>query len=175
MTSTPVVPSVIDGSAELRRIGGFGFPIEELVGEAGLIAHLGRDSAFSIFFGRGRRVRLGDDVEWRIKATADGSHIVPIVVAPHGTVGVTGPLFAKRSYGINVKDAGYTLIPLGKMGLRRPGLWALRRHERQVAAIEDHDRRIHTTEPVPVAAVLLAFTLMTHGIPGEADLMPKRD
>lgn len=87
---------------------------------------------------------------------------------------ISGPLYAKRSYGINVKDHGYTLIPLGPTGIRRPGLWSLRRHETQVAAVEDHDRIMHATEPIPIAAALMAFTLMKHGIPGEANLMPKR-
>jgi hypothetical protein len=120
-------------------------------------------------------VRLADRTEWRIKSTTDGPHIVPTIRSSAGTVAISGSLFAKRSYGINVKGYGYTLIPLGHVGLRRPGIWALRHHEIQVAAIEDHDRIIHTAVPIPLAAVVLAFTLMTHGIPGEANLMPKRD
>ncbi len=176
METLPVANRMIEGSAQLRRIGGFGFPIEELVDEHGkVLAHLGRNSSMRIFFGKGRRVRLPDGTEWRIKATTSGPHIVPIVRTEEGTIAISGPLFAKRSYGINGRDYGYTLIPLGHLGLRRPGLWALRRHETQVATIEDHDRIIHTAEPIPLAAGLLAFTLMSHGIPGEANLLPKKD
>jgi hypothetical protein len=166
---------MVEGSLQLRRIGGFGFPIEELTDAHETVAHLGRNSSFWIFFGPGRRVRLTDGTEWRIKATTSGQHIVPIVRSEGGVIAVSGPLFAKRSYGINGKGYGYTLIPLAKSGVRRAGLWSLREHETQIAAIEDHDRIIHTTRPIPLAAVLLAFTLMSHGIPGEADLMPPRD
>lgn len=166
---------MVEGSVVLRRIGGFAFPIDELVSDDGLVAHLGRDGSFRLFFGPGRRVRLSDGTEWRIKGAGHGPHIVPMVTSDSGTVAISGPLPAKRSYGINGKDWGYTLIPIGHVGLRRPGLWVLRRHETKVAAIEDHRRTIHAAEPIPVAAALLAFALMKHGIPGEADLMPKRD
>ena len=51
--------------------------------------------------------------------------------------------------------------------------WLLRRHEEEVATI-DAARVMHTNEPVPIAAVLMAFTLIDHGIPGEAKLMPSQ-
>ena len=84
-------------------------------------------------------------------------------------------MFAKRSYGINLKDRSYSFIPLGKTGLVRQRRWALRRHDEEIALVDDARRTISTTEPVPIAAILLAFTLLTHGIPGEGNLMPKRD
>lgn len=175
MDHARVQPGLLEGSIQLRRIGGFGFPVEQLVADGEVVAELGRDSSFWIFFGRGRRVRLADGTHWRIKSTTSGRHIVPLIRSDAGLVAISGPLYAKRSYGINVKDHGYTLIPLGHTGIRRAGLWSLRRHETQVAAIEDHDRIMHATEPIPIAAALMAFTLMKHGIPGEANLMPKRD
>ena len=175
MESVPVLPQMVEGSIRMRRIGGFGFPVAEMVDETGVLAHLGRDSSFWIFFGPGRRVRLADGTEWRIKSTTSGRHIVPIIKSDSGTVAVSGPLFAKRSYGINLRGHAYTLIPIGHVGLRRPGLWSLRRHEDQIAAVEDHERTIHAAEPIPIAAALLIFTLITHGIPGEGDLTPKRD
>lgn len=165
----------IDGPATLRRIGFFRFPMFELAGASGPIAHLGRDSSMNIFFGRGRRVRLVDGTELRIKATTSGPHIVPLVTCDTGTIAVSGPLFADRSYGINGKDYAYTLSPLGKVGLRRTGSWVLRRHEFEVAVIDDSKHVIDPIEPVPVAAVLLVFILIAHGIPGEANLMPPRD
>jgi len=175
MESVPVLPQMVKGSIQMRRIGGFGFPVEAMVDENGVLAHLGRDSSLWIFFGPGRKVRLSDGTEWRIKSTTSGRHIVPIITSDSGTVAVSGPLFAKRSYGINLRGHAYTLIPLGHVGLRRPGLWSLRRHEDQIAAVEDHDRTIHAAEPIPIGAALLVFTLITHGIPGEGDLTPKRD
>lgn len=51
----------------------------------------------------------------------------------------------------------------------------LRRHEEEIAAIDYHERTVHAPEPIDVAAVIMAFTLITHGIPGEADLLPGRD
>jgi hypothetical protein len=167
-----VFPRTVEGSVRLRRVGRLAFPIEELVGPDGPVAHLGRNSSLKIFFGPGRRVRFADGTEWRIKAVASGRHIVPIVTSPAGTVAVSGPLFAKRSYGINTKDKGFTLIPVGNVGR---GIWVLRRHEFEAASIDEHARVLTAAEPIPVGAILMAFTLMSHGIPGEAELMPKRD
>lgn len=170
-----MTPRTVDGQITLRRVGRLAFPVAELNANGTTVAELGRDGSFRIFFGPGRRVRLADGAEWRIKAITQGPHITPIVVSPAGTVAISGPLFAKRSYGINLHDRGYSLIPLGKSGLRRQRHWSLRRHEEEVAAIDDTTRTVTTNEPVPIAAVLLTFALLTHGIPGEGALMPKRD
>ncbi len=175
METVPARMRSIEGSARLRRVGRFGFPIEELAGENGLIAELGRESSLVIFFGRGRRVRLADGSEWRIKSTTSGRHIVPIITTKEETVTISGPLYAKRSYGINGRDYGFTLIPMGTARFRSSGLWALQRYEDQIATIDQRDRVIHADEPIPIAAALMAFTLITHGIPGEGDLMPPRD
>ena len=162
----------IEGSNQLRRIGYGTFPTHELAGPAGLVAHLGRDSSAWIFFGRGRRVRFPDMTEWRIKATTSGRHIVPFVKTDAGTVAISGPLYADRSYGINGKDYGYTLIPAGRSGIRQQQVWILQHHETEIATINAHERVIEAAQAIPVAAALLAFTLITHGIPGEANLMP---
>lgn len=163
------------GSARLQRVGRKGFPTEELVEQDRTLARLGRDGSMRIFFGKGRRVQLADGTEWRIKAATSGRHIVPVIQSPTGTVAISAPLFAKRSYGINGHGYGLALIPLGKTGMRTPGLWVIRRHEEEIAAIDYHERTIHAPEPLAVAAAIMAFTLITHGIPGEADLMPGRD
>ena len=164
---------MVDGVAERHRIGSFTFPREEIVGAGGVIAQLGRDSSLKVFFGRGRLVRLADGTEWRIKSVTSGRHIVPIIRSKAGTIATSGPLYAKRSYGINGKDYGLTLIPIGKAGWGRPSQWVLQRHETEIASLTQDSITAH--EPIPVAAVLMAFTLITHGIPGEADLMPQRD
>jgi hypothetical protein len=166
---------MIAGTVALRRRSVRGFPTEELVCNGAIVAELGRDSSFWIFFGRGRRVRLADGTEWRIKSTTSGRHIVPLIRSEAGTITISGPLKAKRSYGINGKGYGYSLIPLGASGIRRSGQWSLRRHQTQIAVIEDYPRIARTEEPIPIAAVLMAFTLITHGIPGEANLIPQRD
>ena len=164
---------MVEGEAERRRVGSFTFPSEEIAGAGGVIAQLGRDSSLNVFFGRGRLVRLADGTEWRIKSVTSGRHIVPIIRSEAGTIATSGPLYAKRSYGINGKDYGLTLIPVGKAGWGRPAQWVLQRHETEIATLTQDS--ITTHEPIPVAAVLMAFTLITHGIPGEADLMPRRD
>ncbi len=175
MEAPPHRLPIAAGSVHLDRVGRVGFPIEALVDESGLIVYLGRDSSISIFFGRGRRVRFEGGTEWRIKAITSGRHIVPVVKSQEGTIAVTGPLYARRSYGINGKGYGFTLIPLGRIGLLRPGSWALQHQATQIATVDDGDRVMHATVPIPLAAVLLTFTLVTHGIPGEADLMPSRE
>lgn len=171
----PAGSRLIQGSVRFQRVSHLGFPTEELHGDGGLIAQLGRDGSLRIFFGRGRRIQLADGTEWRIKSITSGRHIVPTIQSAEGRIAISGPLYAKRSYGLNGKDWGYSLIPLGRVGLRNPGLWALRRHETEVAAIDFHERLVHAPEPLPLAAALLAFAVITHGIPGEADLMPTRD
>jgi hypothetical protein len=163
----------VQGKAALRRVGSFGFPMEELVGEGGVIAQFGRDSSLNVLFGRGRLVRLADGTEWRIKSVTSGRHIVPIIRSEAGTIATSGPLFAKRSYGINGKDYGYTLIPTGRAGWGRPTHWVLRHHETTIADIVQDSMTAH--RPIPVPAVIMTFTLITHGIPGEADLTPQRD
>ena len=164
---------VVEGPAELRRIGSLGFPAQELTGEQGLIAHFGRNSSLNIFFGRGRRVRLADGTEWRIKSVTSGPYIVPVIRSEAGMIATSGPLFAKRSYGINGRGYAYTLIPLGQPGWVRSVRWALQLHEEQICSFTQNS--INTFQPVPVAAVVMAFTLITHGIPGEADLVPQRE
>lgn len=170
-----VTSRLIDGSAEFRRLNRIRFPTEELVDRTGVVAHLGRDGSLRIFFGPGRRVRLSDGDEWRIKATTFGRHIVPIITSDEGKVAVSSPLFARQSYGLNGKDYGLTLIPLGKSGMWRPSSWALRRHDVEIATIDFPERRISPAESIPLSAVILAFTLIMHGIPGEAELTPERD
>lgn len=171
-TLRDMVPSLIEGSIRLHRVSRFAFPIEELAGPDGPIAHLGRNSSLNIFFGRGRRVRFIDGTEWRIKAGSFAQFIVPIVSSPVGTVATSGPLHAKRSYGINTKDGSYALFPVRYVEGRRSALWILSRYELEVATIDAGDRVLTAGEPLPVAAALLAFTLISHGIPGEAKLVP---
>ncbi len=171
---TSLIPTVM-GSVQLRRVGRWKLPVEELATEDRTIAQLGRDGSLRIFFGPGRRVRLEDGTDWRIKAATLGRHIVPIISSKAGTVALSGPLHARRSYGINGKDYAYFLIPMGRSGLRRPAWWALRRHETEIAIIDDRRRVVECSEPIPVAAVVMAFTLMTHGIPGEGNLRPQQD
>ena len=167
------MPTVVEGPISFRRIDRSGFPTHELDAAGRLIAWLGPDGPLRIFFGRGRRVQLVDGTEWRIKATTSGPRIVPIITAPTGLVATSGPVGGRRCYGINGQHFGFVLVPLGRVRLLGEVAWLLRRHEEEVATI-DTARVMHTNEPVPIAAVLMAFTLIDHGIPGEAKLMPSQ-
>ncbi|MCP3973984.1 MAG: hypothetical protein GY720_05770 [bacterium] len=173
MMETQSAERVITGHIEIRRVGRRGFPVAELLSDGVTIASLGRDSSFNIFFGPGRLVVLADGTEWRIKAANSNRHIVPIIKSEVGTVAFSGPLYGKRSYGITGRDYGYSLMPLGRIGLRSPGIWTLRQHETDIASVDDRQMQIEALQPVPTAAVLLVFTLVNHGVPGEADLMPR--
>ena len=139
-----------------------------------MIAELGAGGAVRLFFGRGRRVRFPAGVEWRIKGRINGPYISPTVMARRDIVATTSPLRGKRSYGINGVDFGYTMVPQGRVSLTKRWAWGLRRHDVDVATI-DLANVLHPLEPMPVAAVLLAFTLAEHGIPGESKVMPERD
>lgn len=171
----PVSARTIEGSCRLRRLRRFGFPVEELVVGDRSLALLGRDGSLRMFFGPGRRVQLADGTEWRIKSTTSGRHIVPMITSPDGPIAISGPLHARRSYGINGKDYGLTLIPTGKAGFGSSGRWVLRRREDEVAFLDEADRSVRAEDPIPLGAVIMAFTLVTHGIPGEGDIVPKRD
>ena len=165
---------MVDGAVWLVRVGGLGFLVQELVDHRGMIAELGRTGAVRLFFGPGRRVRFPAGVEWRIKARTQGPYIAPMIVAGRSPVATTAPLRGRRSYGINGKDFGYTMMPLGRVGFARSWEWGLRRHDVDVAVL-DRDEVLRPIEPVPIAAVLLAFTLAAHGIAGESKVVPERD
>lgn len=168
-------PRTITGSIRIRRIGWFTFPHYALTEDSRIVAELGRDSSIWIFFGPGRRIRLADGTEWRVRAATSGRLIVPVIKSSEGTVAFSGPLHAKRSYGITGKDFAYKVIPHGRVGLRGAGFWGLRRHESEVAVIDAQRRVIDASEPIPVAVALMAFTVLAHGTPGDTDLMPSRD
>ena len=157
----------------MRHIGGFGFPTDELISDGNRIAKLGRDGSIRIFFGPGRRVVLQDGTEWRIKAATMGRHIVPVVKSEVGTVAYGGPLPGKRTYGITGRDFAYNIVPLGRVGLLAPGLWGVRARQDEIGRINQKQRSIQVAQPFPIAAALLAFTLVTHGVPGENDLLPR--
>ena len=167
----PALRTDVEGPIFLRRIGRSGFPTHELVAAGRTVARLGRDGPLRLFFGRGRRVQLVDGTDWRIKATSAGPYIVPIIKSRTGLIASSGPLGGHRCYGINGKEFGFVLIPLGRTRMLGQVGWLLRRHEDEVATI-DTAQVMHTNEPVPIAAALMAFALIDHGIPGEAKLMP---
>ncbi|MDH5372497.1 MAG: hypothetical protein OEX97_06100 [Acidimicrobiia bacterium] len=159
------------GSALLRRVGALAFPTSVLVGGEGpsegtILAGLGRDGWFRVFFGRGRRVELPDGTKWRLTAVGAGGFISPLVTCAGGKLAMATPL-GRRSYGVNGRDYAYNLYPTNGKDRRTP-TWALREHETDVATFGS--RSMYATHPVPLAAALLCFTVIKYGVPGESNL-----
>ena len=159
------------GSASLRRVGVLRFPISVLVREdrvrgEEVMARLGRDGWLRVFFGPGRRVELADGTPWRVAATGSGACIVPVVTCERGKLAVAEPS-GQRSYGVNGPDYAYNLYPSNPAG---PGMraWTLREHDTELATFGS--RSMYADHPVPLAAVLVCFTVIKYGVPGEASM-----
>ena len=173
MEAAQATDRVIEGRLAVHRVGRWRFPVTEVrVGDQS-VAQLGRDGSMRVFFGPGRRIRLKDGTEWRIKSSTMGRFITPMIVSEAGKIAVSGPLYARQSYGVNGRDYGMHVIPQDRIGLRRPRMWVLRHHEIDAAHLDYFEQTVETVEPVPLSAILLAFALITHGIPGEAELTPQ--
>lgn len=69
MDSTATAVRIIEGVAELGRGGRLRFPTEDRVADGHRSAAPGSDGFVGSFVGPGRRVRLGDGVEWRIESS----------------------------------------------------------------------------------------------------------
>ena len=175
MAQAPAFDGLLVGTSRLHRRGGFGFPQYELRNGGRRVAALGRDSSLNIMLGRGRKVVLENGVEWRIKAATSGPYIVPVVKSAGGTVARSGLRGGHRVYGIDGLDFAYTVFPLNRAGLLHSQHWGIRVRNVDVGRIDQGAGIVDSTEPIPIAAVLLAFTLIEHGIPGEARLRPTLD
>lgn len=153
------------GSAWVARIGGIAFPTHEL--RTGtpprVLARLGRTGWFRVFLGPGRRVVTAGGRSWRIAAAGSGPFIVPLVRSSSGMLAVATP-HGRRAYGVNGESYAYTFAP-STAGLRKT-TWVLREHETDVATFTQ--TAVYAASPVPLAAVLLCFELIRHGVPGEA-------
>ena len=163
------------GAASVQRVGILAFPVFELVckdedSEGEIRARMARGGWFRIFFGRGQRVELPDGTPWRIQAAGGGGRITPVVTCESGKLAEAAP-HGKRSYGINGRDYAYNLYPTRREGPGKP-TWILREHETELATCDS--RSIEAGHPVPLAAVLLCFTLIKYGVPGEANLWVPR-
>jgi hypothetical protein len=153
----------ITGSASLQRANRFGFPAFELVGGTGAVhASLGRSGWFRVFFGRGTRIELPDGTRWRLKAAGYGPYLAPLIIGEEGKLVVALPE-SKRRYGINGRDYAYHFYP--EDGRRSSSVWILREHETDLAVFRKNVVDAHL--PVAMPAVLLCFTMMKYGIPGE--------
>ena len=161
--------STVSGTAELRRVGLFRFPVFELAVDGQVVARLGRSGSWRIFFGRGQVIELADGTRWRLRAIGSSGAICPVIVDADGKkVGLASPHVG--GYGINGPDWAYVMYGARRSRLIRPSRWILREHEDDVAVVTRTPRAIVTEAPVPLAAAILCLTLTTHSIPGESDL-----
>ena len=162
------------GSASIERIGWLAFPSSVLTRsgddqDSEVLARLGRDGWFRVFFGRGRRVELPDGTRWRICSGGMGGQLVPVVTCPTGRLAV-GSSVGDRAYGINGRDYAFRFYATRNKGFDRSP-WLLTEHDRQLATFSRS--AVHAHHPVPLAAVLLCFTLIKYGVPGEQRLVPE--
>lgn len=160
------------GSASIRRIGRLAFPVFAFECEDGdsgreVLARLGRDGWFRVFFGRGRRVVLPDGTEWRVAAVEVGGAIEPIVTSERGKLAQATP-HGRRSYRIDGRDFAYNLYPTSGTVVGKT-TWSLRERDTSLATFES--RSMCAEQPVALAAALLCFALIKYGVPGEANFL----
>jgi hypothetical protein len=154
------------GSAQLRRVARWRFPVFELTQEGKVLASLGRSGWIKVFFGRGQRIVLADGSRWRIKSLGGGGSIGPAIFDASkrkvaiSSVGVGG-------YGINGRDYGCVLYQAEKKRFTRANHWIIRHHDETLAVITRHPRTVEASQPVHLGAVLLSFALVRYGILGE--------
>ncbi len=161
----------IDGPAALHRRGTVLWHGFELVANGAIVAELSHRSWLWIFLGPGQRVRLATGARGRIAARAKGRYIAPVLTDNQRRIVATALPGPGGTYGINAAGGGYQLVPhFPSTWRRRSKSWELRRHDLVVADVSLRPSRIVTAEPIPVSVVLLAFTVMELGIPGEEDL-----
>lgn len=157
-------PEVV-GTVEIRRVGRFRFPVFAVVQGDRVLAELGRVGWFRIFVGRGSRIVTETDRRWRLVALGSARMLCPVVLDEAGRKYVVATQ-GQAWYGINGRDYAYVLHPVGTRRWSRPDRWLLREHEEVVATFSAWTRRVETSRPVPLAAILVAFAVIDYGIPG---------
>lgn len=157
---------MIEATAGIHRTRTPGFPAFEVKADGRRVAAIGRYSALNIFFGWGQRIRLADGSRWRLRTMGTAANIRPTIVNSEGQR-VAQASQRIGTYGITGKEWGYVLLPNEATKLVRPQHWTLAQLDDHVAQLTRRPRRVITSEPVPLAAILLAFALIDLGIVGE--------
>ncbi len=159
----------MQGAANVVRVGRFRFPAFELRQGDEVLASLGRSGVIKIMFGRGQRVELADGTAWRVRAMGNAGAICPVVVdAQRRRITISYP--REDRYALNGRDYGCVLFAAKKRRFSRADEWILREHETEVATFTRYPASLVANEPVHLGAVILAFTLIQHGILGESKL-----
>ncbi|HSG80437.1 MAG TPA: hypothetical protein VLD62_12720 [Acidimicrobiia bacterium] len=159
---------LVPGTYVSARIGALFFPFHRIEGDGGAVADLGRYSAFSIYFGRGQRVRLSDGRDWRVTALRHGGGLSPVVADEQGRR-VAQAFAGIGNYGLDTADLAYTLDP-AVAGRGRSNRWLLTRHDETHALVSRRPHTVIARQQIPMGVGLLAFLLALTGIPGESDL-----
>ena len=160
--------SDVVGTARLEPTGRPGFPwgIASLDGRE--IARVGRYSAINTFLLRGQRVEV-EGRRWRMKGRGWHRMVVPVLFDEHRqklATSAAGP----HDYAITCRDEAFTLIPAeDRPG--RPRLWQLLSFNEPVADIRRNPYEAVIAEPIPVPALLMAWTLATLGCMGEKEMV----
>lgn len=154
------------GEAWLRRVGAFRFPVWDLVNEEETLARLGRISWWSIYFGFGQKVQLGDGSVWKVRSVESNGMVSALVVNSAGLKVALGSTGAS-GYLIVGKDFSYKLIPLRSHTIMTPNEWILSSGDAICARLQRHPLRITALAPIPVAAAVISIALVRVGIPGD--------
>lgn len=164
----------VDGHLEMRVSGGWPLRHWTLRSESGVVASLGVRSWLALYFGRGQHVQLPDGAGGRIVGAGMRNWIIPLLVDDRGNTvarAIPGP---HGSYTIDTIDQGFLLIPATSRTWRsKPRQWEMLSWDEVVARLTADPDTIDTLRPIPLAAVLLAFTVMNLGIPGEGGMGPQ--
>jgi hypothetical protein len=132
------------------------------------IARVGRYSALNTFLFRGQRIEVGDR-RWRMKGRAWHRMVVPVLYDEHRqklATSAAGP----TDYAITCRDTAFGLIPSEERA-GRPRLWQLLSFGEPVAEIRRNPYEARLTEPIPLPALLMAWTLATLGCMGEKEMV----
>ncbi len=161
----------VAGTVSIKPVGLLGFPRSVLVADSlpedsNIIASMGRDGWFRTFYGRGRKIKLIDGTTWRISGAASAGSVVPVVKDKTGKLAIA-EAHGQRCYALDGPDYTYNLYPLGTKGPDK-NAWSLRERDTEIAYLKSGTITAH--EPIPLAALLLCFTLIKYGVLGEHDL-----
>ena len=169
--TTPASPEqglhLLEGAAEMQRIGRVRFPVFVLTQRDEVLASLGRASWFTIFFGRGQRVELSDGSRWRITSRGVAGMVCPAIVDAAGRK-IAVSMYADSLYRINGRDYGCVFYRAAGRRFGPGTRWLLRIHDDEVAALTSRPYTVDAAQPVHLGAVLLSFTLANYGALGES-------
>lgn len=156
------------GRARLDPTGRPGFPWGVVTIDGAEVARVGRFSALNIFLLRGQRIEVAGRT-WRMRGRPWHRMVVPLLVDEHGrrlAVAAAGP----SDYSITCRDRAFTLIP-AEHRPGRPRVWQLLSFDECVAEVRRNPYEARILEPIPLPALLMAWTLATLGCMGEKEMV----